>query len=193
MAERHNHHHAGGMSEGRLKLSLILTLGFVAVEAIAGMRAHSLALLSDAGHNFTDAFALLLSWYALRVARKPATAGKTYGYHRVGILTALFNAMTLIAIAVLIFVEAFRLFQHPEPVQSGPMMAVAFIAVILNSVVAVWLHGASHHSLNVRSAYIHMLGDALSSAGVVAAGAVIYFTGWVFVDPLVSLLIALFI
>src|SRR5689334_3711748 len=107
---QHNHHDAAGLSEGRLKLSLILTLGFVAVEAIAGARAHSLALLSDAGHNFTDAFALLLSWYALRIARKPASPGKTYGYHRVGILTALFNAVTLFAIAAVILIEAIQLF-----------------------------------------------------------------------------------
>ena len=193
MAENHNHHSAGGMSEGRLRLSLLLTIGFVAVEGIAGARAHSLALLSDAGHNFTDALALLLSWYALRVARKPATSGKTYGYHRVGILTALFNSLTLLVIAGLIFAEAFRLFAHPEPVQSGPMIVVALIAVLMNTVIAMWLHGASHDSLNMRSAFIHMLGDAFSSAGVVVAGIAIRFTGWAYADPLVSVLIGIFI
>lgn len=181
------------MNEGRLKLSLILTLGFVAVEAVAGVSAHSLALLSDAGHNFTDAFALALSWYALWIARKPATPGKTYGYHRVGILTALFNAVTLLAIAALICVEAFRLFAHPEHVQSGPMIGVALVAVVMNTVIAIWLHSASHTSLNMRSAFIHMIGDALSSAAVVVAGLVIRFTGWPTVDPIVSVLIALFI
>ena len=181
------------MSEGKLRLSLILTLVFVGVETVAGIGAHSLALLSDAGHNFTDAFALLLSWYALRVARKPATAGKTYGYHRVGILTALFNAITLLVIAVLICVEAYRLFIHPEPVQSGPMIGVALVAVVLNTVIAVWLHGASHNSLNMRSAFIHMLGDALSSAAVVVAGVAIHFTSWPYADPIVSVLIAVFI
>ncbi len=193
MSQQHNHHSASGMSEGKLKLSLILTLGFVALEGIAGVRAHSLALMSDAGHNFTDAFALLLSWYALWIARKPATPGKTYGYHRVGILTALFNAVTLLAIAVFICVEAIHLFAHPEPVQGGPMIVVALAAVILNTIIAVWLHGASHDSLNVRSAFIHMVGDAISSAAVVVAGLVIRFTGWPYVDPLVSVLIAAFI
>jgi len=193
MSEHHNHHHAGGLSEARVKLSLALTLGFVAIEAIAGLQAHSLALLSDAGHNFTDAFALLLSWYALRVARKPPTEGKTYGYHRVGILTALFNAVTLLVIAGLIFIEAFRLFAHPEPVHSGPMIVVALAAVVMNTVIAIWLHGASHSSLNVRSAFIHMVGDALSSAAVVVAGIVIHFTGWPFADPLVSVLIGIFV
>jgi cobalt-zinc-cadmium efflux system protein len=193
MAENHNHHNAGGMSEQRLKLSLTMTLGFVALEAAAGMQAHSLALLSDAGHNFTDAFALMLSWYALWIARKPATPGKTYGYHRVGILTALFNAMTLLVIAALIIAEAIHLFAHPEPVQSGPMIGVALVAVVLNTVIAMWLHGGSHGSLNIRSAYIHMLGDAISSAGVVAAGIAIRFTGWAYADTLVSVLIAVFI
>jgi cobalt-zinc-cadmium efflux system protein len=193
MAGHHNHHHAGGMSEGRLKLSLAVTLGFVVLEAIAGVRSHSLALISDAGHNFTDAFALLLSWYAIWIARKPATSGKTYGYHRVGILTALFNALTLVLIAVFIFIEASHRFVHPEPVQSVPMIVVALISVALNSLIAVWLHGDSHKSLNVRSAYIHMLGDALSSAGVAVAGAIIHFTGWAYADPIVSILIALFI
>src|SRR5207253_5343789 len=127
----HHHHSAADMSEGRLRLSLALTLGFVVLEAIAGLRAHSLALLSDAGHNFTDAFALLLSWYALWIARKPATSTKTFGYHRVGILTALFNAVTLLAIAALIFAEAFRLFAHPVPIQSMPMIVVATIAVVM--------------------------------------------------------------
>ena len=181
------------MSESRLKLSIILTLCFVAIEAVAGIRAHSHALLSDAGHNFTEAFALLLSWYAWWIARKPATSGKTYGYHRVGILTALFNAMTLLLIAGVIVYEAIQLFTHPAPVQSGPMIGVALIAVLMNTAIAVWLHAASHDSLNMRSAFIHMLGDALSSAGVVVAGLVIRFTGWVYADPLVSVLIAGFI
>jgi len=189
----HNHHSASGMNEQRLRLSLGLTLAFVGVELVAGIRGHSLALMSDAGHNFTDAFALLLSWYALWIARKPATAGKTYGYHRVGILTALFNAVTLLAIAGVIIGEAIRLFAHPEPTQSTPMIVVALIAVVMNTVIALWLHSASHDSLNVRSAFIHMLGDAISSAGVVGAGIVVHFTGWVYADPLVSVLIAIFI
>lgn len=193
MAEHHGHHHAAGVNEARLKLSLVLTLGFVLAETAAALRANSLALLSDAGHNFTDAFALLLSWYAIRVARKPATEGKTYGYHRVGILTALFNAVTLITIAVLIAAEAIHLLQHPYPVQSGLMIGIAIAAMVLNSLIAVWLHAGSQSSLNVRSAFVHMLGDALASAGVAVAGLVIYLTGWTIADPLVSLLIAGFI
>src|SRR5262245_33361779 len=195
MAATHTHHHhsAEGLSEGRLKLSIALTCGFVALEAVAGLRAHSLALLSDAGHNFTDALALLLSWYAVWIARKPATPTRTYGYHRVGILTALFNAVTLLVIAVFIFLEAYRLFFQPEHVASLPMIVVASVAVLLNTVIALWLRGEAAHDVNIRSAFIHMVGDALSAAGVIVAGLVIHFTGWVYADPLVSVLIGLFI
>lgn len=189
----HSHHDAGSMSEGRLILSLLLTMSFVVVETIGGIQSHSLALLSDAGHNFTDAFALLLSWYAIWIARKPATQSKTYGYHRVGILTALLNAVTLVVIAVLIFLEAFHLFAHPHQIHSVPMVVIAACAVLMNTVIAMWLHGAAKDSLNMRSAFIHMLGDAISSAGVVVAGLVIHFTGWQYADPIASLLIGGFI
>jgi cobalt-zinc-cadmium efflux system protein len=181
------------MSEGRLKLSIALTCGFVALEAFCGLRANSLALLSDAGHNFTDALALALSWYAIWIARKPATPTKTYGYHRVGILTALFNAVTLLVIALFIFHEAYELFLRPEHVASLPMIVVAALAVLMNTVIALWLRGEAAHDVNMRSAFIHMVGDALSAAGVIAAGLVIHFTGWVYADPLVSVLIGLFI
>lgn len=191
----HNHHHhdARNMSEGKLRLSIMLTFGFVLVEAIVGARAHSLALLSDAGHNFTDALALILSWYALWIARKPATSTKTFGYHRVGILTALFNAVTLLVIAFFIFEETIGRFLHPQHVDSLPMIIVASIAFFMNTVIAMWLHGEAAHSVNMRSAFIHMAGDALSSAGVVVAGILIKYTGWVYADPLVSLLIGGFI
>ncbi len=181
------------MSEGRLKLAIGLTSVFIIVEAIAGARANSLALLSDAGHNFTDALALALSWYAVRVAQRPATASKTFGYHRVGVLTALFNAVTLLVIAALIFREAYDLFFNPQPVASGLMIGVAAVAFLLNTTIALGLRGEAAHSVNMRGAFIHMAGDALSSLGVVAAGVAIHFTGWAYADPLVALLIGAFI
>ena len=195
MAGHHNceHHSAAGMSEGRLRLSLLLTFGFVALEFFVGTWAHSLALVSDAGHNLTDGLALALSWYALWIARKPATRTRTYGYHRVGILAALANAVTLLGIAVFIFTEAFHLFLHPASVQSGPMIAVALLAVLMNTAIALGLRGAAAHDVNLRSAYVHMAGDALSAVGVVVAGIVVRFTGWVYADPLISVLIGLFI
>ena len=181
------------MSEGRLRLSLLLTFGFVALELVVGLSAHSLALVSDAGHNMTDGLALALSWYALWIARKPASPTRTYGYHRVGILAALANAVTLMVIALFIFGEAFQLFLHPAAVQSGPMIAVALLAVLLNAGIALGLRKAAAHDVNLRSAYVHMAGDALSAVGVVVAGIVVHFTGWVYADPLVSVLIGLFI
>jgi cobalt-zinc-cadmium efflux system protein len=196
MAHTHpncEHHSAAHLSEGRLKLSLLFTFGFVVIEAIAGLRAGSLALLSDAGHNFTDAMALALSWYALWIARKPATPTRTYGYHRVGILMALLNAVTLLVIAVFIFGEAYRLFLSPHSVASMPLIVVASLAVLLNAGIALGLRRDAAHNVNLRSAYIHMAGDALSAAGVVVAGVVIHFTGWSYADPLVSVLIGLFI
>jgi cobalt-zinc-cadmium efflux system protein len=160
---------------------------------VAGYLSNSLALLSDAGHNFADALALGLSWYAVRVARRPADERRTYGYHRVGILTALANAVALLAIAVFIFVEAAQRFRTPEPVHSGVMVGVAIVAVLLNALISVWLHGEAQHDLNIRSAYLHMIGDAVSAVGVAAAGMIVWLTGQTVADPAVSVLIGLFI
>jgi cobalt-zinc-cadmium efflux system protein len=173
----------------RLGLAVVLTLAFVAGEAVAGAFANSLALLSDAGHNFADALALLLSWYALRLARRPADPRRTYGYHRAGILAALLNAVSLVVIALLIFWEAVQRLQASESVEGGPMIGVALAAVVLNGVISFWLHGESGHDLNIRSAYLHMLGDALSALGVVLAGVVVVATGWGLADAVVSLMI----
>ncbi len=173
-----------------LWLCLIITTLFVMGEAFAGYVSHSLALLSDAGHNFSDAFALGLAAYAIWIARRPSSAAKTYGYHRASILTALFNAATLLVIAVVILVEAYSLFRHPEPVHGELMMWVAGASVLMNTVIAALLRGGAGHSLNMRAAYIHMAGDALSAVGVLLAGWIVKSTGWVYADPAVSVLIA---
>ena len=186
--------HTHGATSGRgLWLSLGLTGAFVAAEAYFGLRAHSLALVSDAGHNVSDALALGLAAYAVWVARRPATPGKTFGYHRVAILTALANAAALVVIALGILVGAFAEFHHPQPVQGNVMIWVAAFGVLMNTVIAWQLQGESKHSLNARAAYIHMAGDALSSLGVLIAGLLIKTTGWTLADPLVSALIAGFI
>jgi cobalt-zinc-cadmium efflux system protein len=174
-------------------MSLALTLLFVVLEFFFGLRTHSLALLSDAGHNASDALALGLAAYAVWVARRPATHGKTFGYHRVAILTALANSVALVVIALAILVEAWQVFLHPRPIVAGPMIAVAAVAVFMNTVIAYWLRGESHRSLNARAAYIHMAGDALSSLAVVIAGVIVHFTHWTLADPIVSVLIAAFI
>ena len=185
----HSHCHEATANNPRLGLSIALTLAFVAGEAIAGYFAHSLALMSDAGHNFTDALALVLSWYGLHAAKQPATSKRTFGSHRVGILAALANALTLVAIGAIIIWEAVDRFHDPKPVQSGPMIWVALVAVILNGVISFWLRGGAKHDLNLRSAYLHMLGDAVSAFGVVIAGIVVALTGSSIADPVVSLLI----
>ncbi len=189
----HVHSHGGSQTAQRLGLSILLTFAFVVGEGIAGYLSHSLALISDAGHNLADALALIFSWYAIRVARRPSNARRTFGYHRVGILAALVNAVSLVVIAGLIFWEAINRFHSPEPVQSKPMIAVAIVAIVLNGAISMWLRRDAAHDINVRSAYLHMLGDAISALGVVVAGVVIAFTGNSMADPIVSILIGIFI
>jgi cobalt-zinc-cadmium efflux system protein len=189
----HGHNHGSALTGRRIALSICITILFVIGEAITGYFSHSLALVSDAGHNFADALALVLSWYGLWIARRPSTAQRTYGYHRVGILAALVNAVSLVVIALLIFWEASTRLRHPEPVQSTPMIVVALIAILMNTVISFWLKSAAKNDLNVRSAYMHMLGDAISAAGVVVAGLVVAFTGASIADPIVSLLIGILI
>jgi len=187
------HDHDTSLSGRRLLLAVFITVAFVVGEAAAGYFSNSLALLSDAGHNFADALALVFSWYAIWIAQKPSTAERTFGYHRVGILAALVNAVSLVVIALLIFWEASSRLRHPEPVQSKPMIVVALIAILMNTVISFWLKSAAKKDLNVRSAYMHMLGDAISAAGVVVAGVIVAFTGASIADPLISILIGILI
>jgi cobalt-zinc-cadmium efflux system protein len=189
MSNEHSHSHHEIVPSHRMGLAVILTLALVAGEAVAGVLAQSLALVSDAGHNFADALALIFSWYAVRMARRPADAKRTFGYHRVGILAALANAASLVVIAVFIFWEAVQRFGNIQPVSSDVMIGVAMLAVLVNGVIAVWLHGGARHDLNMRSAYLHMLGDALSALGVLVAGAIVAATGSPLADTAVSLLI----
>lgn len=189
----HGHHVHGPTSGTRLWISLAVTLLFCAVECVAGWQSHSLALLSDAGHNVSDAVALGLAAYAVAVMKRPAAGRHTYGHIRVSTLTALFNSTTLVLIAVGIAVEAIARFRHPEPIAGTLMVWVAGVSVLMNTVIALALAGDARHSLNSRAAFIHMAGDALSAVAVVLAGLVVRYTGWLYADPVVSLLIAAFI
>lgn len=189
----HTHHHGAKPVGKRLAWSTVITLSFVIGEAIAGYFSHSLALLSDAGHNFADALALMIAWYGLATARKPSTARRTFGYHRVGTLAALVNSVSLVVIALLIFWEAAQRLGQPGPVRSTPMIVVAALAIVMNTAISFWLRRDAQNDLNVRSAYIHMLGDAIAALGVVAAGLIVAFTGASIADPLVSILIGLLI
>ena len=189
----HGHDHSGDLIGKRLALAIAATSVFVLGEGVAGYFSNSLALFSDAGHNFADALALAFSWYGIWIARRPSTAKRTFGYHRVGILAALVNALSLVIIALLIFWEAIYRFRFPGPVQSLPMIVVALVAVVMNSAISFGLFTQAKSDLNVRSAYLHMLGDAVSAAGVVAAGILISITGVTRPDAIVSVLIGVLI
>jgi len=192
----HSHSHIGDLTKQttkRLTLSLILTAAFVVIEVIAGVFGNSLALLTDAAHNFTDVIALGLSWYALHLATKPAHAGKTFGYHRVGILVALINSTTLILIAFGIFFEAYHRFLTPPEVDSTLLIVVGAVAFIINLVTALMVKEGSENDLNLRSAFLHLMGDVMSTLGAVIAGIIIAFTNWNWLDPFVSVLIGVFI
>lgn len=188
----HGHDH-GFLTRRRLVFSIVITLAFVVGEAIAGYVAHSLALVSDAAHNLSDSLALLFSWYGLWMAQKPSTATRTFGHHRVGILAALVNSVSLVVIALIIFWEAISRLRHPEPVQSTPMIVVALLAVLVNTIISFSLRKAASHDLSLRSAYLHTVGDAVSALGVVVAGLIVAFTGAAIADPLVSIFIGLLI
>ncbi|TMB89866.1 MAG: cation transporter [Chloroflexi bacterium] len=171
-----------------LKLALGLTCVILAVEVAGGLAAHSLALLSDAGHVLTDVFALGLAWFAVAQARRPADQRRSYGYHRVSILAALVNAVTLIVIVIAITYEAVRRLASPEPVQAGIVIAAALAGVAINSFIAIGLR-REPHDLNLRAALVHVVGDVAVSAGVVVAGVIILLTGFLAVDPALSIVI----
>lgn len=192
----HSHTHFGaraGQARSRLALALALTAVFVGLEAAAGLFARSLALLTDAAHNLTDVIALGLSWYALRLATQPSNARNTYGYHRAGILVALINSTTLVLISLGVFYEAYRRLLQPVPVNSGILIGVGSVALVVNLATALMVRRGSEHDLNMRSAFLHLAGDVASSLGAVAAGVIIHFTAMNWLDPLVSILIGLLI
>jgi cobalt-zinc-cadmium efflux system protein len=177
----------------RLALSLGLTLGFVLIEAAAGLLANSLALLTDAAHNLTDVIALGLSWYALRLTTQPSGPQKTYGYHRAGILVALVNSTTLVLISCGIFYEAFRRLIDPPEVNPQILMVVGVLAVGINLCTALLIRRRGERDLNLRSLFLHLMGDVASTGGAVLAGVAIFFTGANWIDPLVSVFIGLLI
>lgn len=172
-----------------LRISLVLTFTYIVVTAVAGLKAHSLALLSEAGHNVSDFVAIALSLVAVYFHSRPATDTKTYGYQRAGVLAAFVNGLTLIVIAVLIFIEAFKRLYSPVVVKPGLMMAVAAAGVAMNGLMAALLW-KSGHDVNIRSAFIHMLGDTLSTASVIVGGLAILYTGRSWIDPALSFGIA---
>ena len=183
----HSHHHGTGRI---LQWSFAATLLLVIAEVFAGLRAHSLAVVSDAGHNFTDALALVLAAIGVYFQSKPASDTKTFGYHRAGVLAAFVNALTLVLIALVICYEAWGRFFNPHPVNEPLMLAAAVLALLVNAAIMWGLNRDRHDDLNVRAAWIHMAGDAASSVALIGGAIAIRLTGWQQLDPLLSVAIA---
>ena len=172
-------------SQKRLFLSLLVTVGILVVEVIGGIMSHSLALLSDAGHVLTDAFALGLSLIALLIMKRPSDHRATYGYQRIGLIAALINGASLVVIAIFIFIEAYKRLDSPPEINTSVMLLIA-VAGLAGNLITAWVLGHKHDDLNMKSAWLHVLGDAISSVGVIIAGLVIKYTGWVAADTIAS-------
>ncbi len=192
MAHAHNHSPA---SQNKKKLAIIfgITFLYLIAEVAGGLWTHSLALLADAGHMLTDVGGLGLALFAIKLAEKPATPEKTYGYYRAEILAALVNAVVLIGISLFILYESYQRFLHPPEIQSRTMLIVACFGLVVNIVGAFLLKEASTQSLNMKGAYFEVLSDLLTSVGVIIAAVIMWTTGWYYADPLISAGIGLFI
>ncbi|MBI4285377.1 MAG: cation transporter [Chloroflexi bacterium] len=172
-----------------LRLSLFIVLGVMLAEVVGGLLSNSLALLSDAGHMLTDALALGLSLFAMTIARRPASATKTYGYHRAEIMAALANGSILLLIALYIFYEAYQRFDEPPEVRTGLMLGVAIVGLLANMAGIMLLRRVSHLTLNIKAAFWHVIGDTISSVGVIVAAIIIAMTGWRYADPVAAIVI----
>jgi cobalt-zinc-cadmium efflux system protein len=186
------HAHGKNSSRNVLLIALLCTFGFAFVEAIGGWLAHSLALISDAGHMFSDALSLGLAALAAQLAKRPASAKHSYGLVRAEVIAASVNGLLMLGVIIYIVVEAVKRLQSPEPVAGATVMIIAFIGLLVNIFVA-YMFSRSESNLNTRAALLHVMGDLLGSVAALVAGAVIYFTGWMPIDPLLSIFVALLI
>lgn len=195
-AQHQGHSHSSEVAEADqarergLRLAIFLTLGFAAVEATAGWWAGSLALMADAGHMVTDSLALLLAWFAASLSQRPPGPRLSYGWRRAEVFAAVINALLMLAVVALLVPAALRRLQSPTEVQGAGVLLVAAVGLVVNLVVLRILHGADRGALNTRGAVLHVLGDLLGSVAALLAGGVILLTGWMSIDPLLSLLIA---
>jgi cobalt-zinc-cadmium efflux system protein len=191
--EHDHHHHHKDISGKNLLISSLLNLAITIVEIAGGLISNSLALLSDALHNLGDTSAVFIAYMAHLISRKGRTSKKTFGYKRIEILAALFNAIVLIVITSYLFVEAFRRIRHPEPIKGNVMFVVAVVGLLANILSVLLLKRDSKHNINVRAAYLHLLGDTISSVAVIAGAVFIYFFGWYWIDPLITFIVGLYI
>ena len=184
----HAHHKEGRIaSQRRLAITLALAASYAVAEVVGGILSGSLALLADAGHMLSDVFALTLSLVALRVAQRPVTPQRTYGYHRTEILAALAQGVLLVVVSIAIFVHAYERLATPQPVLAGPMLLIATGGLLVNLVGLAVLRGSARDNLNVRGAFLHVASDALGSVGAMLAGTLIWAFGWLWADAVVSL------
>ena len=183
----HHHHHTAGSTT--LIWALLLTAGFAIVEAVGGWRAGSLALMSDAGHMVSDAMSLGLAAFAAWIAKRPPSLRHSYGFARAEVIAALANGALMLLVITGIAVEAIQRLSHPQPVAGGTVMTIAAIGMAVNVLVA-YVLSRGERTINVRGALLHVLGDLLGSVAALAAGAIVYFTGWTPIDPILSLLVA---
>ena len=189
----HSHSHHAELKGNRLLFATSLNLAITIAEIIGGLISNSLALLSDAIHNLGDTFAVLLAYIANRISKKDATEKKTFGFKRIEILAALLNAVVLIVIIIFLFIEAYRRFQSPEPIKGLVMFIVATVGLIANLVAVMLLKDGSKSNINIRAAYLHLLGDTISSIAVIVGSVLIYFFQVYWLDPLITILIGLYI
>jgi cobalt-zinc-cadmium efflux system protein len=185
-----NHSHTTGLNFNKaFAWGITLNVTYILIEAFYGLLIHSMSLVADAGHNLSDVLGLLLAWGAAYLARSSATSKRTYGFRKSTILAAMFNSILLLIVVGGISIEAFRKFMYPQPTQGKTMMLVAGVGVVVNALTAFFFFKGKENDLNIKSAFLHMAGDAGVSLGVVLAGLIIIFTGWMWVDPLISILI----
>lgn len=189
----HHHHHHGDLSGTKLFFSVVLNIIITLAQFIGGIFSGSMALLSDAAHNLSDVMSLVIAYYAHRLSHRPHTPFQTFGFKRAEIVAALFNASLLIAVSIYLIVESFERLFHPQEIASEWVMLLALLGIVVNGLSAWLLHRDSAHSLNMRSAYLHLLGDLMTSFAVLAGGLMIYRYGWTWIDPMLSIAISLYL
>lgn len=188
-----SHAHRASANERALIRAMALTASYLVIEVIGGLLTGSLALLADAGHMLTDVGGLLLAVIAMKLAKRPATPERTFGYYRAEILAAVVNAVVLLGISGWVVVEAYRRWSRPVPIESGPMLAVAVVGLLVNGASLLMLQAGDRSNLNVKGAYFEVLSDLVTSVGVIGGALAIWMTGWTRIDPLISVAIGLFI